>query len=631
VWLALWGDVDGATSATVSTCVHLQLYLAGLSAPEWLAALRGRAVSPLRARAAFVPVLLAEAWCAVVFALGAATSLESLARWFPLLAGAFWCGVAAWARSRTTEASEAVSGTARIGQMLLVVAAVTAWPSAWAAGPREVGMLVALAGVGAASAASTRVLGAGVGSALLAAVASLLVLAGRAAPDPALVVALAAPAAVVVHGRALARTFGTVLGIAAFAIALGRAEDAAWPALAFAGASAWIAAVETFAVARDDLDALDVGEAARALGAALWALLAWRGAFASVPVPLLNAGTAAAVAILGVPLLRRAGRSALRVEAAEPPAARADGIVRVAMLGLLLGAAWREWHALAGSATALALGSWHAVAFLVVATFACDAWGRVRGSPLHRAAAGALLGAAHLVVFRDAALVLLGHGAPPWVLPWELALLALPPILAAARSDRAEGAPAWTLVAALSIAAAAAFALRAVAADVWVANPRIAVALVGAAAAGSIRARTRVPFARVWLALACTGLAWYGGLLEVLDLVARVGPPTLRDALVSVYSAIACVATLSVGFVRRAADLRWLALAGFGAVVAKVGLHDLAGASAAVRVLASGVLGLLLLGSAYAYARRERRGPAPARGDGETLSKDARNVHGGVS
>jgi hypothetical protein len=63
---------------------------------------------------------------------------------------------------------------------------------------------------------------------------------------------------------------------------------------------------------------------------------------------------------------------------------------------------------------------------------------------------------------------------------------------------------------------------------------------------------------------------------------------------------------LVVGFRRRLPALRWSALLAFGALVVKIGAHDLRELETPLRVLGSGVLGLVLLAAAWGYARASR-------------------------
>ena len=95
------------------------------------------------------------------------------------------------------------------------------------------------------------------------------------------------------------------------------------------------------------------------------------------------------------------------------------------------------------------------------------------------------------------------------------------------------------------------------------------------------------------------------GLLEVLDAAAAwsFGP---RAVATSIYSLVFAGILLGVGFWRSLTPLRWAALCSFVVIVGKVLLHDLREIDTPLRVLASGVLGSVLLLAAWAYARRRR-------------------------
>ncbi|MCA8964954.1 MAG: DUF2339 domain-containing protein, partial [Planctomycetes bacterium] len=116
---------------------------------------------------------------------------------------------------------------------------------------------------------------------------------------------------------------------------------------------------------------------------------------------------------------------------------------------------------------------------------------------------------------------------------------------------------------------------------------------------------TSIEFAIVYLA----------GLVEVLALV-RTWPDGWSAVTVSLYSMLFAGALLAAGFVRQQSWLRWPGLGGLGLVVVKVMLFDLRDLSTPLRVLATGALGLVLLVSAFAYARlRKPSEPQPPTGD----------------
>lgn len=105
------------------------------------------------------------------------------------------------------------------------------------------------------------------------------------------------------------------------------------------------------------------------------------------------------------------------------------------------------------------------------------------------------------------------------------------------------------------------------------------------------------------LALATGYLA---GLVELLALV-RTWPAGWSSVTISLYTLLFAGGLLIAGFVRRQRWLRWPGLGGFSLVVLKVGLLDLRAVNTPLRVLVTGVLGLVLLLGAWAYARNQSR------------------------
>ncbi len=112
----------------------------------------------------------------------------------------------------------------------------------------------------------------------------------------------------------------------------------------------------------------------------------------------------------------------------------------------------------------------------------------------------------------------------------------------------------------------------------------------------------RATFAAIELAV-----VYLAGLVEMLAAV-RAWPDGWNAVTISLYTLLFAGTLLAAGFVRKQSWLRWPGLCGFGIVVVKVTLFDLSGLSTPLRVLAAGILGVVLLVSAYAYARG--RGPA---------------------
>ncbi|MEZ6009490.1 MAG: DUF2339 domain-containing protein [Planctomycetota bacterium] len=104
-------------------------------------------------------------------------------------------------------------------------------------------------------------------------------------------------------------------------------------------------------------------------------------------------------------------------------------------------------------------------------------------------------------------------------------------------------------------------------------------------------------------------LGWYVGLGEVLHVVETLDP-AWRAVAVSLYTTAWAAVLLLAGFRWRLPVLRYLALGTFGAVILKVGFYDLRTTPLPLRVLVTGVLGVVLLVAAYGYARRKEEARA---------------------
>ena len=104
-------------------------------------------------------------------------------------------------------------------------------------------------------------------------------------------------------------------------------------------------------------------------------------------------------------------------------------------------------------------------------------------------------------------------------------------------------------------------------------------------------------------------LGWYVGLGEVLHVVETLDP-AWRAVAVSLYTTAWAAVLLLAGFRWRLPVLRYLALGTFGAVILKVGFYDLRTTPLPLRVLVTGVLGVVLIVAAYGYARRKEEARA---------------------
>ncbi len=81
----------------------------------------------------------------------------------------------------------------------------------------------------------------------------------------------------------------------------------------------------------------------------------------------------------------------------------------------------------------------------------------------------------------------------------------------------------------------------------------------------------------------------------------------------TVWWAVTALITISIGFQTREALIRHLAIGMFGATVIKLMVFDFAALSTGVRILASIVTGLLLIGASYLYQRFNSRVTSPSR------------------
>ncbi len=131
-------------------------------------------------------------------------------------------------------------------------------------------------------------------------------------------------------------------------------------------------------------------------------------------------------------------------------------------------------------------------------------------------------------------------------------------------------------------------------------------AIVALAIAGrTLLSAAEGPARAVLGATALAGL-YIGGLLELLDITAPWSNG-VRDVATSFYTLAFAGALLAAGFWKEVRALRWIALVAFGIVALKIVVWDLSDFDTPLRVLATGVLGGVLLLAAWAYARSQRR------------------------
>ncbi len=616
----LWAGTHGRVD--LSTCVHLHLYLVGLTFPEWASLARGRGV-PGRG-AALAPILLgiAEAAMLATFAvsLSGFTAERYLLHRTLLVAGLAWAVPPVLGRLRAGSARPGSASFTRLAGLCIAVGLFfLAGDPAWSGDAGFHAVLVASATFAVLSLGAAPRLGAGDLAAAFASGLPLLLLMTLDPRDPVRAFAFVGPVALLLRGsRPPARIAGLALGLlAAFGgIVLDPSPWRPTVCVALAAAVTGLAFVRGRRLKDDVLVAL-----ADLVLVALACFVAWgatemgalRGAFQSVSPAILNPGTVAA-AVLAVALALR-----LRAEAPTTPlASGSDPILRVVLGALLVAAGWREVHAALRHVEALDLRAALGALYLAAT-----------GSVFFLAAArrrDALLAFEGLACVGIGIALAIAHGRVPgraWVSGVELTGL-----LAAVGAGAVLLRSSFPQVrVALGIAAVGvAFAwFRHVTggrlgAELRLLNPRTLVAALTVALLILLRTRTREPALRgvhLALGLAAAALAFGAGLVEVLDAVHDLPSGPIRSVLVSVYAMGFSAVLLFLGFRRRSREVRWLALAGFACTVGKVGLHDLASVETPWRILVTGCLGVVLLGAAYAYARRDRTvGDADAGGAG---------------
>ena len=523
---------------------------------------------------------------------------------------ALWTSIAVAARARTAAPTPISTALARLSAALLL-------PSVWLVF-RHRGLemndvrtlaLASLAVLSVTLLAVRRRFGLGHAWPLSAAILGIFTLGAIGHPDPRILIALVPAAAMVWAARDdVPRGLGYLAGVAAIAVGFARSSDAGWLAGGFGAFAGWSFA--TLAVRRVRPSVVLGAFVDVTVGVAIvaWARLALaQGPFVVVPTPFANAGTLAALAIAGIAVARRPWRVGPRGEA---PTAWLAGSSLVAIAGL---AVWRELHA--------ALSS-HAAVDAQVAIETMFFAGAALAALFLRARTGARAFAALAVgllalgfAWTSGSFDVRGHGG--WI-AGEIAALALGASALAAFTPagrKPERVGAWLLLVAIGGLWVLAVDSGRLTGSPLVANPRFAAGAVVALAFAWIRFQAGKGLARPGIVIAgwLAGIAAYvAGRLEVGDAIANLASTSWKDAIVSLYTAVFASAVLALGFARRAADLRWLALLGFGVLVFKVSLHDLANVSTPLRILISGGFGVILLLAAYSYARRKRVEPVAA-------------------
>lgn len=593
LWLDAHGDRD------VSTYLHVHAYGLGLLFPEILDGLAGRRLSEMRVGLLTVVAVAAEAG-----ALVGSFGRDALCA-FGVLAGISWIGLgAAWRRASGDAAFPGVRAVVRLGGCLLALGVIPLFQPFLDQPDLDAAILTSLSAVAVGLVLARPWLSAGDGPAALAGTIALLVLPGQDARHVLTAVSLLGPAALVVLGKPAAlRQIGLVLAVATCFVGLDARGDAGALLRGFGAASAVLAATAVLARRRADAWLLTVVDAVGVCIAGFWAWHAFAGRFEIVGTPLANEGTIAAVLLALAVAVRRPWTA----PSEESPVWDVRAIAGFAAVGVLALAGWREVHSatggIPGEDARIALRALYvavASAALLVASrqraVAALAVPAILGLGL-----AAVLSLSGLGFVRDTAWTAIGVGG--------VALVATGAAIGASGSTPASRAGGMVVVACLLATWAVVGWAGLLPAPFAFGNARFALG-IGLLAALFLSRRAAVesfaaaiaPWRAGLLALAVFAVGW----VDLRHAISGLSDPHAKDALASVYGTLAAAVTLAVGFKAKAAHLRWLALSGFGAVVLKVGFHDLASVDTPFRVLVTGALGLVLLLAAYAYARRTR-------------------------
>ncbi len=613
-WLQLHGGVD------VPTFLLLHGYLLGLAAPEFIQVARRQPLSSERRLAVPLSLAIAE------FVLFSATFGGSAsAAVVMLLAGVFWTGLACvligFARDHGNAAL--VRGVAQVGGVLTAIAVVGATQALPAAFPLASETVIvwgcALVALGALALRGHL----GVGELTGAVAVPIACVTSFLPRDPNHVfilfpVACATAAAITVFGRhvvarAVTAWFGLIaLGFGLIAGLRFEAQDTIWIPLAIVGTAAWARGVMAIA-RRSNAPGLGLQGVLQ-----FWAIgLVWIAygfdRLAAVRLPLLDPMTLAALLVAA-----GAAHAAWHWRSHRKGVGSASLSLWLLALALPVLAGHREMLSAVEGLAAQARDAWHVLYFCGAGVLI--GWfgrGGQQGRRMYL-----MLGALVVTGVGVVKVVLDGqqpYGTSAWTAAELAAALAAPLALGwlAIRGRREHVMAAWGGVA----TAAFAHLLHASAGHLPHATPfldlRFLVGLLALAALWLFPYfALAAPLRRGTATTALLGgllLGFIVGYVELWQLVR-----SLDDAwpavLVSVYMALFAAGTLAVGFVRGDTRLRYPALGLFGLVVLKVGLHDLAEAATALRIFVTGILGLVLLAAAYAYARKTPPEDPPASG-----------------
>ena len=599
LWLVRYGSCD------LSTYLHVHGYLALLAGPELFAlARRTRSLSE-RAVPVIAFLALAELtlWVASVASHYVAGTNPMAG--FGWLAGAVYLagGLALLRPGVALRQLKLPRGLMSIGGVLLVGGCLTG-PALFDLS-REMGHVVravSLAVVSVGYALLRRRVGVGDGVAVFAAVVgAIAVLVGRDVATALWMVPVGLlPCAVLalMGGGRLAPTLGGLIGALLLGLGLARGHrlDLAWIGGALAAVAAWSGFLVEVSRRRDHSGLRVVASLAFASLVAAWVHQGFAGRMAQPTPALINALTlsglfAAAVAVTCA--LRRAARGAWL-----------ETILWSAAVALVLAAGQRE---MAASVREQA----HALRWCVQLVY-------VAGIGLLVLAAGKLLDRRYLRGVGSALTVFAAALAPLIVdlarqSPWHaLSLCTVASGLVSShrlsvRGDLPEGA--WAGGALLLSGAWMGLALnRALPATPPFFNLGCLAGLAVLAASvllmRGLRGASRPT--RAALIGGCAVIGYLLGLREVLTLADELAwGPTWSHIVVSLYTMAHAAAVLIAGFVLKSPYLRYSSLASFLAVIVKIGVWDLSGTPLPLRILVTGVLGVVLLGAAFLYARNQ--------------------------
>lgn len=614
-WAAPHGRWD------LSTWLHLQAAILGLTLYELVQLARRADIEEEWANGATTVTAIFQLLLLVPFFVNVAWSTPSPLRWSVTLVGAGYFTLSTWLTPGATGGARRLArGLGHLGALLLPFG-VVGWilDSVVAADLRSLVHAGALAVVAGGLMAFQRRSGTGPIGAVVAAVLAMLLV---------------------------------VPGLDGSALRLGALALAFVPALALglrATRPAWVTLGETLTLLLAVLGAAALGGRSApatpvgfALGAAAALLLTWRRApgsgladsiAAPAIVPCLALAwlalvTAGPLKALGPALLGTGTLTALVVAAAA---------ILMALVRAPLDRSATSGHRTVAGATA-------ALVLLIAGHREASSF-----ATLHAGAARGLALVGYYVLAIAGLVGLCRRARPPWLVPLSGALLVIAALhaflLPGADPQAAHILPGYLLVALLPYGLSRALgptpalipwrgAALSLLAGAWVAhaalgrlphdlalvNVRMAAGLITLAGLlAATRLRTASGDRRLALVLGALALpVAYGiGLGEVLDRV-RGAEGAWPSVAVSLYTTAYAGALLALGFLRQAHQLRYLALGMFGVVILKVGFYDLRATDLPLRVLVTGVLGLVLLAAAYAYARRRSddapppTAPAPA-------------------